>query len=635
MIEKSSTKIKWNNILVTPEQAEWFKTIKSCEVIHDLKKLHDLSAPVDPTKTFDVEYALPSGETIKEAYIATLKNGISANYYEDYMRRRDPDTMLIADDLPTDKKRYKDTFNKDFSDLRKETFEWIKDQEMLVVPFIAGNDAYGVHSIAIIPKNAAFFAFGLALLQGTVDPAKIESFEPKCFVYVAPPFRHTHFNKKQAVVHNRLEDNYEIFSYNLYPGPSAKKGIYGVLIHFGELQNFITNHCAVVKVTTPYGNKISIMHEGASGGGKSEMNQHIQREIDGSILLGKNIITKEREDIVLPKGCMINPLVDDMGSCYKEIQKENGKIGVIDAENGWFIRVNHITSYGTDPDIESLTVHPNLPLLFLNIDAQPGSTALLWEHTLDSNDKPCPNPRVVVPKEDIPGVITKPTYVDIRSFGIRTPPCTKEHPSYGIVGLVQILPPAIAWIWRLVSPRGFANPSIIDTEGMSSEGVGSYWPFATGKKVTQANMLLKQIIDNPKVQYTLCPVDHVGSWKVGFMPEWIMREYLARRGGVKFMAEDITPAKSPLLGYSLNKIMIEGQTIHENFLRPELQPEVGKEAYEKGSEILEEYFKTELQQYLSDELDPKGREIIELFLRGGTLKEFEALIQGESIIMED
>ena len=28
---------------------------------------------------------------------------------------------------------------------------------------------------------------------------------------------------------------------------------------------------------------------------------------------------------------------------------------------------------------------------------------------------------------------------------------------------------------------------------LKSEGVGSYWPFATGMKVTQANMLLKQM----------------------------------------------------------------------------------------------------------------------------------------------
>lgn len=634
MIQESK-KFLWNNLLLSKEHINLIESAKSYEIIHDRKRIYDLCVPGNKNEFFDVEYEVSDGKIIKEAFVANLKNGIGVNYYEDYMRRRDPETMLIADELPTDKKRYKDVYKKDFKELRQETFDWFKTQDVIVVPFISGNDNYGAHSIAIIPKNAAFFAYGLVLLQGSIDIDKTKDFQPRCFVYLAPPFRHTHFNKKQAVVHNRLDNCYEIFSYNLYPGPSAKKGIYGVLIHFGELENWLTNHCSVVKVTTPYGNKISIMHEGASGGGKSEMNQHIQREIDGSILLGKNIVNNEVESITLPKGCLINPLVDDMGTCYNEIQKDNGKIGVVDAENGWFIRVNHITNYGTDTDIESLTIHPNVPLLFLNIDAKPGSTALLWEHSIDSNNKPCPNPRVVIPKEDIKTVIDKPTYIDVRSFGIRTPPCTKDKPSYGVIGFIQILPPAIAWIWRLVSPRGFDNPSIIETEGMSSEGVGSYWPFATGKKVTQANMLLNQIVRNPNVHYILCPVGYVGAWNVGFMPEWIAREYLARRGGVKFIQDDIKKAKSTLLGYSLNSMNIEGQTINENFLNPEQQANVGPESYKEGCKILENYFKKELKQFLCDELNPLGRKIIELFLNDGKLEEFEKLVKGSSIIMED
>ncbi|MCB9359072.1 DUF4914 family protein [Candidatus Woesearchaeota archaeon] len=632
---KSSKKIKWKNLLLSKELIELFSKAKSAEVIHERAKLQDLSVPCDKSQAYDVSYELPNGKTVREASVADVKNGISANYIEDYMRRRDPETMLIADDLPTDKQTYKKKFKKSFDGLRKDTLDWIRKQDLLIVPFIAGNDEYGVHSIAIVPKNAAFFAFGISLLQGSVDPAKIKDFEPRCFLYIAPPFRHTHFDGKQAVVHNRLKDNYEIFAYNLYPGPSAKKGIYGVLIHFGELENFLTNHCAVVEVITPYGNKISIMHEGASGGGKSEMNQHVQREWDGSIVLGRNKVTGEKRQMTLPRGCTINPVVDDMGSCYSQIQKDNGKIGVIDAESGWFIRVNHIENYGTDFDIESATIHPKQPLLFLNIDAQPGSTALLWEHTIDSNKKPCPNPRVVIPKEDFPQISTRHTYVDVRSFGIRTPPCTKKNPSYGVIGLFQVIPPAVAWLWRLVSPRGFANPSIIDTEGMSSEGVGSYWPFATGKKVVQANMLLKQIIDNPKVHYALCPVGNLGAWEVGFMPEWIMREYLSRRGGIRFMDSDLSESNSVLLGYSMNRLVIEGQTIPEHFLKPQLQPEVGNEAHKKGCRILEDYFKSELKQFLSPELDPLGKKIINLFMKGGKLQDFEKLIPGESIFIDE
>lgn len=69
-----------------------------------------------------------------------------------------------------------------------------------------------------------FFAAGLADLQGFIPEDEIpETFEPKAIIYLAPPFRHTHFDGKQVVVHNRLDDVHEIFSFNLYPGPSAKK----------------------------------------------------------------------------------------------------------------------------------------------------------------------------------------------------------------------------------------------------------------------------------------------------------------------------------------------------------------------------------------------------------------------------
>ena len=78
---------------------------------------------------------------------------------------------------------------------------------------------------------------------------------------------------------------------------------------------------------------------------------------------------------------------------------------------------------------------PPKPLLFLNIDAVPRSRALIWEHTLDAPGKRCPNPRVVIPRDIIPNVVDEPVAVDIRSIGLRTPPCTLQQPSYGILGL--------------------------------------------------------------------------------------------------------------------------------------------------------------------------------------------------------
>ena len=66
---------------------------------------------------------------------------------------------------------------------------------------------------------------------------------------------------------------------------------------------------------------------------------------------------------------------------------------------------------------------------------------------------------------------------------------------------------------------------------MKSEGVGSYWPFATGLRVTQANLLLRQIVVCPKTLNVLIPNQHIGAYKIGFMSEWVAREYLARHNG--------------------------------------------------------------------------------------------------------
>ena len=77
----------------------------------------------------------------------------------------------------------------------------------------------------------------------------------------------------RSCVHSRHTDLHEVFSYNLYPGPSAKKGIYSVLLDIGEQEGWVTAHASAARVITPYENEMVMMHEGASGGGKSELLQ--------------------------------------------------------------------------------------------------------------------------------------------------------------------------------------------------------------------------------------------------------------------------------------------------------------------------------------------------------------------------
>ncbi|WP_163192733.1 DUF4914 family protein [Clostridium thermarum] len=614
--------------LILQNDLETLLQNKEIILVESREDIFDLAMGRSDKSIFEVAYETPGKGNVVEATVVRCKNGISINYTEPYMRRRDPDSMVIADDKPTDKPRFIDRFGYDFKELRVQTFQWLQDQdELILLPFWAGGKEYGYEALLVAPSNAGFFVGALADIQGFIPKSKIPSnFKPRAVIYLAPPFRHTHFNGKQVVVHNRAETTHELFCYNLYPGPSAKKGVYSVLLDIGEEEGWTTLHASAVKITTPYENTFIIMHEGASGGGKSEMTEQFHREPDGRLLIGTNLKTKEKFYLDIKEACELQPVTDDMALAIPSLQ--NGrKLAIKDAENGWFLRIDHINEYGTAPDIEKLTIYPPEPLIFLNIDGKPEATCLIWEHTMDAPGKPCPNPRTILPRRFIQGIVNEPVEVDIRSFGVRTPPSTKENPNYGIIGLFHILPPALAWLWRLVAPRGHANPSVNSTEAMSSEGVGSYWPFATGRMVDQANILLKQIIETPATKYILIPNQHIGVYKVGFMGQWIAREYLSRRGNFNFKKEPLVPSRSPILGYALESLKLDGQSIPKDILQVDLQKENGPEGYDAGAAILTSFFKKELQKFLVPDLDPLGRQIIETCLRDGSLQEYVDLIK--------
>lgn len=620
--------MNWKRYNPPPEAAEVLTHCKGVTIASTAGELIDFACGGKGSMSYEVSYEVAGKGKVVEATVARVRNGVAANYLEPYMRRRDPDCMLIGDGLPTNKETFQQRFGKEFGPVRQETFAWLKQQELAMFGFQAGGAGMGMDAIVIAPANAGFFALGLAMLQGIIPYDRIPAgFVPRAIIYVAPPFRHTHFAGKQVVVHNRRDRLHELFSYNLYPGPSAKKGIYGVLLGLGEREGWVTNHCSTVQVVTPYDNVVTIMHEGASGGGKSEMLEQAHREPDGRLLLGENTITGERRFLEIPRSCELHAVTDDMALCHPSLQEGTGKLTLTDAENAWFVRVNHLEHYGTDVHLEKLASEPPVPLLFLSIDAVPGSRAMVWEHIEDAPGKRCPNPRVIIPRSAFPDAVEGAVTVDIRSFGVRTPLCTREKPSYGILGVFHILPPALAWLWRLVSPRGHANPSIVETEGMTSEGVGSYWPFATGRRVDQANLLLQQFVDNPRMRHILCPNQHIGAWRVGFMPQWVAREYLARRGSAKFRPDQLRPARCPLLGHTLHQLQVEGRMVARWFLQVDTQPEVGEAAYDAGAEILYQFFRQCLSEYQHEsDLDPVGKAIIACCLDGGKLEDYERLI---------
>lgn len=621
-----------SGVAVPEEVKNILNECKSYKVYDTVEQLAIAAVGGEGNDSFEVKYDVPGKGEITELIIHKVNNGISANYTDPYMRRRDPDTMVIADNEPTDKETFSSRFGYDFKNLKAETFDWLKHQDLAVFLYFAGREGIGVGGIAIAPANAGFFAMGLAMLQVMIPTTEIPGgFSIESVIYVAPTFRHTHFDGKQIVVHNRTKNLHEIFSYNLYPGPSAKKGLYGALLNKGEKEGWITAHCSTVQTISPYDNTTTFMHEGASGGGKSEMLQHILREPNGQVKIGQNTVSGEVRLITLPLFSSFRPVTDDMAICHPSLQNNNGKLRVLDAENSWFVRVDSVTEYGDDPALEKITLKPSKPLLFLNLKSNPNSTVLIWDHIEDEPGKPCPNPRVILPRDIVPNVIGHSVSVDVRSFGVRTPPSSAAVPNYGIIGMFHLLPPALAWLWRLVSPRGHANPSIVGGSGMGSEGVGSYWPFATGKMVHHANMLLEQIMNTPETRYTLVPNQYIGVWKVGFKPQLLMREYLTRRGNAKLRQDQYQAARCPLLGYELNYLTIEGSKIPSRFLQVYKQDEVGKPGYDAGAELLTNFFKAELKKYLTADLHPKGKQIIEACLNGASVAEYESLLNFEQI----
>ncbi|MEM9695159.1 MAG: DUF4914 family protein, partial [Myxococcota bacterium] len=355
---------RMKHVTLSESATEVLRQAPSVTFVGSAEDLVALAVPPDQTDArgyFTLGYEVPGRGFTPEMTVCRVRNGVSANYVEAYMRRRDPDCMVIADHKPTGKDTWEARFPAlEWENVRRETFEWLKTQDLACFFFHAGVEGKGTPAVAICPANAAVFALGLAMLQGIIPLDEVDaSFFHEAIVYIAPPFRHTHFEGKQVVVHNRRAQLHELFSYNLYPGPSAKKGIYGVLLTRGEQEGWVTAHCSTVKVVTPYDNECVIMHEGASGGGKSEMLEQMHRELDGRARLGTNTVTGDDLYLQLPRGCELHPVTDDMALCHPDYQTADpSRLTLFDAEDAWFLRVNHITDYGTDPHLEAITASP-------------------------------------------------------------------------------------------------------------------------------------------------------------------------------------------------------------------------------------------------------------------------------------
>ena len=63
---------------------------------------------------YTVGYDVPGKGFVPEVEVCQAKNGIAANYVEPYMRRRDPDCMVVGDGVHTDKPTFDERFGQPF-----------------------------------------------------------------------------------------------------------------------------------------------------------------------------------------------------------------------------------------------------------------------------------------------------------------------------------------------------------------------------------------------------------------------------------------------------------------------------------------------------------------------------------------
>ena len=165
-----------------PKELELVLSNSPSVVIPESKEmLYELIFGNETTNKIDVLYDV-NGTPVKEADVVRCKNGAVVNFVEDYMRRRDPDCMRIADGQPTDKPRFKDVYGYDFDVLKKDTYAWLAKQELIMVPFMAGGTEYGYEAGLVCPRNTAFFAFALAQLQAFVNAKTVSDFKPRAIV---------------------------------------------------------------------------------------------------------------------------------------------------------------------------------------------------------------------------------------------------------------------------------------------------------------------------------------------------------------------------------------------------------------------------------------------------------------------
>ena len=109
-----------------PEVEQVLRAAPSCVFAVSRGQLNELAMGGAGADRFEVAYEASGQGRIVEGEVVRCKNGLAVNYTDAYMRRCDPKCMVVADERPTDRRRYSDAFSQPFSSLRQEILDWLE-----------------------------------------------------------------------------------------------------------------------------------------------------------------------------------------------------------------------------------------------------------------------------------------------------------------------------------------------------------------------------------------------------------------------------------------------------------------------------------------------------------------------------
>ena len=131
-------------------------------------------------------------------------------------------------------------------------------------------------------------------------------------------------------------------------------------------------------------------------------------------------------------------------------------------------------------------------------------------------------------------------------------------------------------------------------------------------------------MNSPNTTNVLIPNQHIGAYHVGFMGEWLSREYLCPPPW--HGAREASGARA-LRAVRLRARRDEARrpVRPSDLPAPRDAVQAGTEGYDAGAKILADFHREQVAQFVCDDLDPLGKEIIDCCLHDGTLDDYLAL----------